>query len=189
VQQYDGSGLQTWTVSDAVNGTYTLHENLLLVLSTRLAAVLGSKRNVTGGFSTVTLNSMASSADWVTDMYEVSGLDNALAVTSSNHSDSGTGMSSPCGDSGLTGTGFIFCISLFTDGNFLVDGGATTPPSGWTNDSISTSVLATRHISTFSSEVGTFTTANAVQTYSAIALFKTAAAGPCLLSLLGVGRC
>lgn len=183
-------GVTSFAVSDATNGTYT--DDVNNIISGNVGAQISSKPNLTGGFTQVTIACVggACNAGWYTDLWEVSGTDNALMVLTGTRAE-GLGTSHQCADTGVSGTGFIVCVGPFYDNVFAsADAGAKTGITSWTNHSFDGFTFAQRRISTFSTEVGAFTTANSVRFYAALALYRqTATTGvPSGLSLLGVGR-
>jgi hypothetical protein len=188
-------GLTSFAVSDGTNGAWTLDVDG--IPSGNAGGQLSSFPNNAGGFTQVTIavQGGGATAGWYTDLWEVSGTDNGLAALTGTRAEGADSTSHQCADTGVSGTGFIACMGTFFTGGASADGGAKTGITSWTNDSFDTFVMTQRHIGTFSTAVGAFTTANSVDYYGALALYREAGAGggssTCrgALSLLGVGGC
>lgn len=180
----NGCNFHTFAASDATNGAYTKDiENSVSVASTALL----SKRNVTGGFTTVTLTVTGGGTPtilWYID--EVSGLSTAGTVLTGMNT--ATGTSNNCSTSGLTGSGFSVCIAAVNNNPVFTAG------TGWTAWASGSLFEFTQHrITAISSNQGPWTAASSVNYWSVMAMYPdaTAAAGGCraALSLLGVGGC
>jgi hypothetical protein len=183
----NGCSSATFTFSDATNGAYTTHVDQISSSTGRTASV-GSKRNLTGGFTGVVTTASGGTTLMEVFQYEVSGLDNGLSVLFGS-TETLTATSHPCSGSGLSGTGFALCMGNNNSGPNI------TATASWTKDSGAATVyLGQRRITTFSGETGTYTTDATTNSVQAMGLWReTAAAGSggcrAALSLLGVGGC
>lgn len=181
----NGCSSTTFAYSDATNGAYTSHVNSISASTGRTSGI-GSKRNLTGGFTTVTITATGGMTGGVVSLYEVSGLSTGATVLFGSIDDA-SATSHPCTSSGLSGTGFALCVGNNNSGPTI------TPTASWTDDSGgSLFVLMQQRITTFSSETATYTTSPATTAVQAMALWlEPSAAGGCraALNLLGVGGC
>lgn len=154
--------------SDATNGAYS---GLVFRSSTSRSASVLAKRNVTGGFTTVTLTSSDTGSGRAA-IFEVSGLDtsaspltgDALNTAVTNHVSSG---------SGLSGSGFtVSAAMLSANVNW-------TPGTDYTNATSTTSnsrMIQYRTIA-LSTNDGPFSTASSVGSTAVMALLLDVVAG------------
>jgi hypothetical protein len=180
------TGNRTFAVSDATNGTYTQHVFLEDASDPNDASAgIHAKRNLTGGFTVVTVTVTGGTTSWLMYGFEVSGLDNAAApqtgsveeTSATSHLTSSTGLSA-------TGLG-VSCAQL--------GGSATaTAGSGWILDSAASGFYMVQHqVATFSGNQGAFTLDASQVSWGVLALFAEASAGTLpsgSFSLLGVGK-
>ena len=178
-----GSTASTIAASDATNGTYDVTvsaDDGAEMSATR------SKRNLTGGFSTVSVTSSVT-GNGVVFMFEVSGLDTG-AAPSTGSIENGSGSTSHVSSaSGLSGTGFSVCGAML---NTIV----ATEGTGWTPlASPSTARFCQYRTGTVSNNDGPFTTASGTGSIAVMAVFAEAAGvgggskPPRSRSTLGVG--
>lgn len=163
------AGTGTFSVSGSVDGAFTATIN-----NSPTNLWVFTKRNVTGGSQTVTLNG---TDDGGTTFYygswlELSGADTMASITTDSTSD-GSGTSHMCAATGLTGTGLFLCVGGF--GSLAT----VTLGTGWTSENELTAVGAVieRKIETGSSEKGTFTTSVSTNTFAALVFFPEASGG------------
>jgi hypothetical protein len=173
--------------SDATNGAYTKHVELMNGTGSRTSAIL-SKRNVTGGFTVVTVTSTGGASQAVLAWAnEVSGLSTAGTVLTDSK-ESATATSKNCSTSGLTGSGFSACVASSGDNN-----PNNTPGTGWTESSSDALFAFAQHrVTAVSSDLGPWTSSANANATAVQAMFPEAAsAGGCraALNLLGVGGC
>lgn len=156
----------TISASDATNGSYTLVERLSTVDFSR-EIYLFVKRNVTGGFTQVTVSSNQAATDGQAALFEVSGLDNSASIVSGDNDVTGSA-SFNMASAGLTATGFLFGGTIISNAfqvNTIENGYVQTNDSaqaifvrGWAKDRA------------WSSTQGAVTTAASENAASAIAI-------------------
>lgn len=166
------SGSRGVTASDATNGSYVTDAEQP---TTDRFAHICSKRNLTGGFTQVSISISGGVTNFVVSIYEVSGLNNVSPQTGLN-SMAGTSVNHICSDTLLSGTGFwAACCALNGSG-----GGLITPSGTWMLDTPTTGVeqVHMSQVATLNNEQGAFTTAVDISSWGALAFYvESAVAG------------
>lgn len=174
-RSYINSGNEaTISVSDATNGTYgVVADYSAFSTPPNRDLYIIAKRNLTGGFTQITITPSDAGHTFSYRACEVSGLDNA-ATPQTDSSLEGSATSHVMGGSAtLTGTGLVVGVSVFGDG---VDDTAGT---GYTAEGDVTSVggFFQRKIATFTGEQAAFTVSPATNATSIVALFVESTGG------------
>lgn len=163
-----GSGTHAaFSISDATNGTYAItgnHDNW---------ATIFHFRNITGGWTTVSIDAPASDTGYYVQIYELSGASASLSIVT-DIAVNASGTVHQCADSGgLSGTGFAACV-----GTYGAVASSTTPGSGWTLRGSGTGGVVQDKIATFTNELGPFTTGSSVDSVTVFALFPEEGGAP-----------
>ena len=178
VVRSDAPASVNFTCSDGTNGSYSVAVTQTSA-STARQVTFCEKRNLTGGFTQVTINADVS-ATYFIYMYELSGLSNVLSPLTGSNDDSAQ-INHTCSTSGLNGTGFGICIGANSAGNAPTFGGS------YTMDNTSVFLFAARGIQTWASEQGNFTSSS--ENYvTALMIMREPDPAGVDLALRGVGR-
>lgn len=163
-----GSGTNgSYTVSDATNGTYNN-----TVISSDLA-MIRDKRNITGGFTTVSITAPGADSNYTVWCFEIAGADNVLSIQTGSIFEGAAVTSHVSSSVGLSATGFALAAASFGDA-----GGTITPGTNWTRVTGGTNagIIIQYRIALFSSDTGQYTTSASVITAGALAIVPELAA-------------
>lgn len=138
-------------------------------------SVIFAKLNSAGGCTQINFTVSGAGTGGHLSIFEVSGLDNGASVQTGFRDASSDTTSHTCSASGLSATGFAVAVARHNATSGTVT--AATNYTLVTNSDGSTQSMHQRGINTFSSNLATWSTVNAVSSWCAMAIFPEAAGG------------